>query len=373
MANRYWVGGTDNWNGTAGSKWALTSGGAGGQAEPTAADDVFFDGNSGAVTVTVATTTGLALNLNTTGFTGTLAGSTGITVTGNLTLGSGMTWTNTGTLTLNATATTQVLTTNGVALTCSITRSGAGGACQLSGNLTTGVTRAFTLTNGDLDLNGAVLSVGFCVGSASNTISITPNGGSITLTGNAGNIWNFPTNASFSLTAELTVTCNYSGAVGTRTLISGNFSEANSVNFSITAGTDAVTTSSNGVVRNLNFTGFAGTLNTGVIVLYGSLTLGSGMTVVASANDVTFGATSGTKVITTNGVAFPRDLVFNGVGGTFQLADTLTQGASRTLAVTNGTLDLNGFKITGGLMTVDDTAAAGGGMRLAGAGGLASG
>ena len=35
MAARYWVGGTDNWNATVGTKWATTSGGAGGAAVPT--------------------------------------------------------------------------------------------------------------------------------------------------------------------------------------------------------------------------------------------------------------------------------------------------------------------------------------------------
>ena len=56
MADRYWVGGTANWDGTAGTKWATTSGGAGGASVPTAADNVFFDAASGAVTVTVAAT-----------------------------------------------------------------------------------------------------------------------------------------------------------------------------------------------------------------------------------------------------------------------------------------------------------------------------
>lgn len=42
MANRYWVGGNANWDATAGTKWATTSGGAGGAAVPTAADDVFW-------------------------------------------------------------------------------------------------------------------------------------------------------------------------------------------------------------------------------------------------------------------------------------------------------------------------------------------
>ena len=79
MANRYWVGGTASWDGTAGTKWATTSGGAGGASVPTSADDVFFDANSGAVTVT-KTGTEFCASCNFTGFTGTFAG-TGI-VTG---------------------------------------------------------------------------------------------------------------------------------------------------------------------------------------------------------------------------------------------------------------------------------------------------
>ena len=73
MASRYWVGGTAAWDGTAGTKWALTSGGAGGQAVPTSADDVFFDAASGAVTVTVGAT-GNCNTLTFTGFTGTFTG-----------------------------------------------------------------------------------------------------------------------------------------------------------------------------------------------------------------------------------------------------------------------------------------------------------
>ena len=71
MANRYWVGGTNTWNNTAGTKWALTDGGAGGQAVPTSADNVYFTATSGAVTVTVTINANL-FNLDCTGFTGTL-------------------------------------------------------------------------------------------------------------------------------------------------------------------------------------------------------------------------------------------------------------------------------------------------------------
>jgi fibronectin-binding autotransporter adhesin len=44
MADRYWVGGTGNWNST--SKWSATSGGASGASVPTASDNAIFDANS---------------------------------------------------------------------------------------------------------------------------------------------------------------------------------------------------------------------------------------------------------------------------------------------------------------------------------------
>jgi len=89
MANRYWVGGTASWDATVGTKWALTSGGAGGQAVPTAADDVFMDATSGAVTVT--TTTGIACrSLDFTGFTGTFSHAAATTLNiGDATAGAG--------------------------------------------------------------------------------------------------------------------------------------------------------------------------------------------------------------------------------------------------------------------------------------------
>lgn len=106
MANRYWVGGTAAWDATAGTKWALTSGGAGGQAVPTAADDVFFDGASGAVTCTV-TGSRVAKSIDCTGFTGTLAGAStpDLAVSGSVTLVAGMTLTYAGQFQFLATGT----------------------------------------------------------------------------------------------------------------------------------------------------------------------------------------------------------------------------------------------------------------------------
>lgn len=47
MANRYWVGGTGDWNSANTANWSSTSGGSGGASVPTSSDDVFFDSNSG--------------------------------------------------------------------------------------------------------------------------------------------------------------------------------------------------------------------------------------------------------------------------------------------------------------------------------------
>jgi hypothetical protein len=112
MADRYWVGGTASWDGTAGTKWATTSGGAGGASVPTSADNVFFTAASGTVTVTVSATANCA-NLNFTGFTGTLAGTSSILIYGSVVIVAGMTITHTGTLYFSATSGSYTLTTNG--------------------------------------------------------------------------------------------------------------------------------------------------------------------------------------------------------------------------------------------------------------------
>ena len=105
MANRYWVGGTGSWDGTAGTKWAATSGGAGGASVPTTADDVFFDANSGASTVTIAAGNTGCKSMTCTGFTGTLTGTGTLTIAGGFTLVSGMTCTATGPWTITGSGT----------------------------------------------------------------------------------------------------------------------------------------------------------------------------------------------------------------------------------------------------------------------------
>lgn len=86
MATYYFRNSGTAWN-TA-TNWSLSSGGPADGAVPTSADDVIFDASSG--NCTVATTPGVCKTFNSTGYTGTLTLSTTLTVSGNVTFGSGM-------------------------------------------------------------------------------------------------------------------------------------------------------------------------------------------------------------------------------------------------------------------------------------------
>jgi hypothetical protein len=148
------------------------------------------------------------------------------------------------------------------------------------------------------------------------------------------------------------VNFTYSGSTGTRTISNGSTAggtEANAVDFNITAGSDATTQTAGSVVRNFNCTGYSGAgglFTSGFI--YGNLTLSPTQTITASSNSTTFAATSGTKTITTNGVTIDRPLTFNGVGGTWALQDALTIGATRSLSVFGGTFNTGNYNVVAG-------------------------
>src|SRR5690606_28916144 len=110
--DRYLVA-TGDWNNTA--TWSDSSGGSPGSSFPVAGDNVFCDANSGASVLTVNVASA-CLGFNCTGFTGTLAGTSGLSVGGSLTLGAGMTLTYSGAISFTATSTGHTITTNGVAL-----------------------------------------------------------------------------------------------------------------------------------------------------------------------------------------------------------------------------------------------------------------
>lgn len=193
MANRYWVGGTASWDGTAGTKWAATSGGPGGETVPTSADDVFFDASSTG-TVTIATGNTGAKSINCTGFTGTLAGTAGISVAGSITLVAGMTYTYIGRITFTSTAT---LITAGKTI-ADITIDATGSTVTLGDALTTYSSSNVTVTRGTFDTANYNVTTFSLSSNNSNTRTI--NLGSSTLTFSGGVFINFAnaTNLTFN-------------------------------------------------------------------------------------------------------------------------------------------------------------------------------
>lgn len=178
MADRYWVGGTASWDGTAGTKWAATSGGAGGASVPTSADDVFFDAASGAATVTIATGNTGARSINCTGFTGTITGTAAISVAGSITLNTTMGWTHTGTVSITGTGT---LTSAGKTFS-PLTINGAGITTTLGDALNIG-SGVLTITQGTFTTNNFNVTASSLLANNSNVKTFNLGSSVVTLTG----------------------------------------------------------------------------------------------------------------------------------------------------------------------------------------------
>jgi hypothetical protein len=281
MANRFWVGGDGTWDSSSTSNWAATTGGASGASAPVAADNVFFDVNSGSGTCTTAI--------------GAVCAS------------------------ITSTSTTITL--------------------KLGANLTT--TAPCTFTSGAINLDNNTLTCTTFISSNSNVRSIDfGSSGQIQITGNATTVLSMGVATNFTYAGTSNFNLTYAGSTGTRNVRFGG-TEINAPSIAISAGSDAVNIST-ARTKNLIFTGFTGSADFGsTVLIYGNLIISSGMTLVSSANATTFAATSGTQQITTNGKTIDFPIIQNGIGGTVQLQDNLTIGSTRTFTLTNGALDLS--------------------------------
>jgi hypothetical protein len=291
MATYFWVGGNGTWDNSSTANWSNVSGGSAGFGPPTSADSVKFDSGSGSGTCTTASTAAASIisldNVNVT-----------LSLGDNLTISSSFTL-NQGTLALTGNS-------GNWTLTCSLLQS----------------------------LNNTTRTINFGTGN-------------ITLTGNNTTIWQVNFLTGFSYTGTPTVNSTYAGSTGTRRITHGYGAtapqETTAVSFNISAGSDIVVfaVDGNNFVKNLDFTGFAGTFTVGFgNYIYGNLITSSNTTYSASSRPVIFGATSGTQQITTAGKTLGFPITFNGVGGTFAFQDALTQGSTRAFTLTNGTLQL---------------------------------
>jgi hypothetical protein len=288
---------------------------------------------------------------NPTGYAGQIT-TFAVTIYGNFKASTGMTASSsTNTFTFAATSGTKTINTAGVTFDRPFTFNGVGGTWQLQAALTSGATRTVTLTNGTLDLASYTLTTGLFSSSNSNVRTLAFGTGKIVLTGTSGTIFTYGTFANLTVTGTSLVQAT-SGGAGTRTLTfgTGAISEANSINFEITSGSDIVSLGgTGGAAKNINFTGFTGTIDIpSTKTIYGNFDAGSA-TSITGTSIITFAATSGTKTIRTNALTYSGGFNFNGVGGSWSLQDALTLSSTATLTLTAGTLNLVSYTLTTGL------------------------
>lgn len=228
MANRYWVGGSASWDGTAGTKWSSTSGGAGGASVPTSADDVFFTSSSTG-TVTIASGNTGAKSINCTGFTGTLTGTAAISVAGSVTLVSGMTYSHTGTMTFTATGT---LITAGKSFSA-VTVNGSGITLTLGDALSMATARSVTVTQGTFTTANFNLSCGNLISTGTSTRTINLGSSTVAIGTNLTfDATNLTLNAGTSLIQMLSSAAIFAG--GDKSFNNVTFTSASTGTRSIT-------------------------------------------------------------------------------------------------------------------------------------------
>jgi hypothetical protein len=309
-----------------------------------------FNFTTGTYTLTL---TGAIKNLDFTGFSGTLSNSSR-TIYGDLKISTGMTLTagSSGT-TFAATSGIQKITSDLKTFDFPVTIDGVGGTLQLQDNLTLGSTRSFTLTNGSLDLVTNTLSSGTFSSSNSNIRSILFGTTNITVTGSS-TLFNMSNATNFTYTGTPTINIsNNSATTSTVTFGPTGGTSINAPDFNFTTGTYLLNLS--GVGKNLDFTGFSGTLNDSARSIFGNLTLSTGMTLNNGFSVTTFAATSGTKTITSNTRTMDFPITISG-GATYQILDALTLGSNKVLTVSAGEVQWkNGVTHTAGTWLIQGT------------------
>jgi hypothetical protein len=212
---------------------------------------------------------------------------------------------------------------------------------------------AYTFQAGGLDFSTTSIyqpALARTFNASGSSINLTGTGSSVLDFGSATVLVTYNAPRVFNLTnsGSSSRTINASGAILA--------SEANSITVNITAGTGtlSIAASVTHYLRDVNFTGFSGALSIGssaIVNVYGNWTNSTTMSVTATTATIVFAATSGVKTITSSGDALDYNITFNGVGGSWQLQDNFTTGATKTTTLTSGTIDLQSYTFSTGLFS----------------------
>ena len=314
-ASRYWVGGGSsvNWNATANTNWAATSGGANNQSVPTSADSVIFD--TTATPATISATITILTFTKTAGYTGTITRNAVLTVAGNFTDDTASAWAGTSGLQISATST---MTSGGVTWGAPLTFNGTS-TKTLVGNWSVTL---LSIIGGTTTLNKTTAETltatgGMSVGNGFNgTASVILTGGTWSgSTGFACASLTIAGNVTISSGAVLqTSTLTYSS--GTVTVSAGTFN----LSGNCTLNTAGITWSSISVITSGIFT-----LNS-LLTVTGTLSTNAGSTFTGTA-----GFTCATLTGGASGITAATTTLAAGI--TYTVTSALTTNSSRVGAI----------------------------------------
>jgi hypothetical protein len=266
----------------------------GNTAGATEANSITVNVSAGSDTTTL---TGSFLNINFTGFSGTLGLGTR-TIYGNFTLSSGLTVAAGSSITTfgSTNATTRTITTNSKSLNFPITFNGVGGSWQLQDALTVG--NQITLTNGSFSTNTYNITCSNFNFNNSNTKTLTINSKVSVMS--AGTFQGSTTNTTFNLTGS-EINFNSSFGVSTFNVPNATFPLVTTTDIaslligaSGTSQTITTLTTSSSIIVYL----FAGsTLNVSNLNLYGDITAQGYLQSSVGGTRSTISKTSGTVIV----------------------------------------------------------------------------
>jgi hypothetical protein len=404
VADRYWVGGSGNWDATSTANWSTSSGGAAGASAPTSADNVIFDAGSNTgtnpftVTVTGTTSAPAVCNDFSTGGAGgaldgamtlSMGATAALDVYGSMTLpATNLTWTgSTGArITFRATTTGKTITTNGVTLTGTrLDFNGVGGGWTLGGALTYGASSAlnviagtfdtnnFNITGASFDSTGSVtraINLGSSTVTLSATTVISFSGSNLTFNAGTSQITCSAASPTFNGFGQTFYNVSFTSAANGATTINGantfnNLSQtsrsADGVRFVIFGDNQTISGTltlgaTNTAVRRIQVQSSAvGTQRT--ITLNGTLATLSDVSFRNIATAGTAGTWTGTRIgnaLGNSGITFdaPKTVYWN-------LAGTQNWSAVGWATTNNGSPNVNNFPLPQDTATFTEAGAAG--------------
>lgn len=171
----------------------------------------------------------------------------------------------------------------------------------------------------------------------------------ISINGSGTTVW-YSGGITATGTAEAKVEFTYSGANSRTINPRSGVGENTAISVYVTAGTGSfvISTGGSGLLQNLNFTGFSGSLlattATSSWTIYGDLTLSSTMTMPTMTGAFLLRGVLAPRTVTSNGKAFNQPVTVNAPSNTISFADALT---CTTFTITDGTVKLkNGVTST---------------------------